>query len=239
MPEYFPSSEVAGNLWAEYKKTNEYKRNRIPLVAIRQDHPIIIRREEEGLTRIVTQLETELSNTKILYLKKLQERAPSEWIREWLAYHKILFGRVLKFCGVYRREDVWFDTIDASEKDYKIPSSRLVPSRMSDLANDVCHLLTKQLDSFEAKLKTMAKIHFEFIRIHPFMDGNGRIGRIIIDQLCLAFSLPTVMGGYPRADIKQRRAYHEAIKDCCYDPTCEKLAQWIRYKLEERTKELA
>ena len=85
----------------------------------------------------------------------------------------------------------------------------------------------------------MAEIHYKFIRIHPFMDGNGRIARIIIDQLCLAFSLPTVMGGYPRADVKQRRAYHSAIKDCCYNPDYTKLIQWIKSKLDHITLQLA
>ncbi len=239
MSEFYHISEVIRNLWAEYEKTSEYRSDTQPIVGIKQDHPIIIRREEEGLGRIVDRLENELSNSKILYLKKLRDRVPSEWVFEWLTYHRILFGRVLKSCGVYRSKDVWFDTIEASEKDYKIPSFRLAPSRMSDLAGKVCDLLTQGQETYEEKLKIMAIIHFEFIRIHPFTDGNGRIGRIIIDQLCLAFSLPTVMGGYPRANIKQRRAYHEAIKACCFDPDCARLTQWIKSKIEERTKKLS
>lgn len=238
MSDFYDISDVVDNLRAEYSKTPEYKNSELPLVGIKQDHPIIIRREEEGLDRIVDRLQNELGNSKILYLKKLQQRTPAEWIKEWLTYHKTLFERVFRLCGRFRRIDVWFDTMDASENDYKIPSHILVPSRMSDLAGNVCALLKDQKDDLESKLKTMSKIHFEFIRIHPFTDGNGRIGRLIIDQLCLAFSLPTVMGGYPRADLKQRKAYHEAIKDCCYDLDCSKLMLWIRSKLEERSKQL-
>jgi len=133
MSEFYHVSEVVANLWSEYGKTSEYKSDTQPIVGISQDHPIIIRREEEGLRRIVDRLGNELSNSKILYLKKLRERVPSEWVSEWITYHRILFERVLKSCGVYRRKDVWFDTIEASEKDYKIPSNRLVPSRMSNL----------------------------------------------------------------------------------------------------------
>lgn len=238
MSEFYHRTEVVTNLWDEYKKTSEYKRDTEPIVAISQDHPIIIRREEEGLHRIVDSLESELSNSKILYLKKLQGRVPSEWLSEWLTYHRVLFERVLTSCGCFRRKDVWFDTIEASEKDYKIPSYRLVPSRLSDLAGNVTRLINEQDGSLKAKLKIMAIIHFEFIRIHPFADGNGRLGRMIIDQLCLAFSLPTVMGGYPRANLKQRRAYHEAIKDSCYDPDCTRLTTWIQGKLEEKDKQL-
>lgn len=239
MAEFYHKDDVVDNLWAEYEKTDLFKRSKEPLVGIPQDHPIIVRREEEGLSRIVSMLGNELSDVKVLYLKKLQDRASSEWASEWLTYNRILFERVHKICGVYRRKEVWFDTIDASENDYKIPNSLLVPSRIAELADTVRALLNETHDELEAKVAVMAKIHFEFIRIHPFADGNGRIGRMIIDQLCLAFSLPTVMGGYPRADLKQRRAYHSAIKDCCYDPDCKKLIQWITSKLEDNAKLLA
>ncbi len=106
MSEFYHRSEVVANLWAEYVKTPEYKRNPEPIVGIRQDHPIIVKREEDGLRRIVNRLENELSNTRVLYLKKLQQRVPSEWYTEWLTYHKILFDRVLKSCGTYRTKDV-------------------------------------------------------------------------------------------------------------------------------------
>ena len=40
----------------------------------------------------------------------------------------------------------------------------------------------------EAKEKTLEEIiafHVEFERIHPFQDGNGRVGRLIIFKECL------------------------------------------------------
>lgn len=238
MSDYYHFKEVVDNLWLEYRKTLEYRNSPDKLVAIRQNHPIIVRREEEGLKIIISTIEKNLGDERTLYLEKLASRRPSEWIAEWLKYHKILFSRVLKDCGKYRSKDVWFDTLEASENDYKIPSHRLVPARMSELVYEVCHLVSNVGNNPENQLRTMAKIHFEFIRIHPFADGNGRIGRLIIDQLSLAFSFPTVMGGYPRANLKQRLAYHKAIKACCFDTECTQLTQWIRSKLDIVTKEL-
>ena len=37
----------------------------------------------------------------------------------------------------------------------------------------------------EATLEEIAKFHLVFERIHPFQDGNGRIGRIIAFKECL------------------------------------------------------
>lgn len=232
MANYYHKSDVVDNLWLEFKKTPEYKASRTPLVGIRQDHSIVIRREEEGLNMLVSRLENELGNTKILYLNKLRQRKPADWVKEWLEYNGILFSRVLRKRGRFRQKNVWFDTLDASEKDYKIPDYRYVPTRVAELATEVRSLIQKDKIDMTEKLRMIAKIHFEFIRIHPFEDGNGRIGRLIVDQMCLAFSLPAMVG-YPRADINQRRAYHAAIKDSCYDPDFSKLTQWIGSKLEK------
>ena len=37
----------------------------------------------------------------------------------------------------------------------------------------------------DASLKDIANFHYKFERIHPFQDGNGRIGRFIILKQCL------------------------------------------------------
>lgn len=41
--------------------------------------------------------------------------------------------------------------------------------------------------------EALAKIHCEFERIHPFLDGNGRTGRLILHLLLLRLGLPPTM----------------------------------------------
>lgn len=54
----------------------------------------------------------------------------------------------------------------------------------------------------------IAKFHLEFERVHPFCDGNGRIGRVLMNYQLLRL-------GFPRLIIrdKEKDQYYDAFKD--------------------------
>lgn len=57
-------------------------------------------------------------------------------------------------------------------------SPREVPARMKALMADYRSLHKPELDD-------LLEFHYRFERIHPFQDGNGRIGRLILLKECL------------------------------------------------------
>lgn len=69
-------------------------------------------------------------------------------------------------------------------------------------------LLQSYAKSNEHIVTKLAKFHIEFEAIHPFIDGNGRTGRLLVN-------LELTKAGYPPIDIKfsDRVAYYNAFDE--------------------------
>ncbi|CJM22496.1 Fic family protein [Streptococcus pneumoniae] len=67
-------------------------------------------------------------------------------------------------------------------------------------------LLERYENSKEDIVTRLARFHIEFESIHPFIDGNGRTGRLLVN-------LELMKAGYPPIDIKftDRLKYYEAF----------------------------
>ncbi len=52
-----------------------------------------------------------------------------------------------------------------------------------------------------------AVVHNQFENIHPFQDGNGRVGRILLNNILLKHGMPPV-----NIELKNRRQYYSALQ---------------------------
>lgn len=72
--------------------------------------------------------------------------------------------------------------------------------------------------------RKVARYHIEFERIHPFEDGNGRTGRLLINYELLKNDLPPVV-----ITKDDRVKYFELLRN----QDTEKLAEWLKQLSEE------
>lgn len=96
--------------------------------------------------------------------------------------------------GVYRRVPV------------TILGARHTPVQPYLIESKLIELLEWYNTSDIDLISKLARFHIEFEAIHPFIDGNGRVGRLLVNLELMKF-------GYPPIDIKfkDRMAYYDAF----------------------------
>ena len=93
--------------------------------------------------------------------------------------HKILMdGNVRKpeLIGRYRDQQNYIGKNDETHTITFIPPS---PDEVEELMTNLIEYMNNPNDSYRPLVRT-AIIHAQFETIHPFMDGNGRVGRMLI-----------------------------------------------------------
>ena len=62
-------------------------------------------------------------------------------------------------------------------------------SKPEQVAGDIQNLLAWYTNKEHISFEDIVEFHFHFERIHPFQDGNGRVGRLIAFKECLKHNL--------------------------------------------------
>jgi len=119
--------------------------------------------------------------------------------------------------GVYRRIPV---TIMGAN--HEPPQPYLVPVQMEQF-------IAAQKEVRRHPIENAALFHLDFEGIHPFIDGNGRTGRLLLNLMLMQH-------GYPPIDVKfaDRKRYYACFDNYYKDKTATPMVEMVSEYLDER-----
>ena len=110
-------------------------------------------------------------------------------IRDIKQLHSLVLGDKPKHKGIFRCEDVY------------IFGSEVKPYNHFDIERSMNELVENYNTSNLHPLLRVAEFHVHFEHIHPFLDGNGRTGRLLINLELLKFNYLPINIKYADRDV--------------------------------------
>jgi Fic family protein len=153
---------------------------------------------EQGITiggkSLREHLEVQNHPEALRYIEEIANRELREI--DILTLHQVIMRGIIDTAGAYRTTEV------------RIAGTNVIPPP----AYEVPFLMRKLIDwvntnpSELVPVELAAVLHHKFENIHPFIDGNGRVGRLLMNLILLRF-------GYPIAVIQRvdRKKYLDAL----------------------------
>ncbi len=157
----------------------------------------------KNLEGITTRDEMEVFETGYLWSA---ERVLVEQIKEDQTFtvedlcsmHQLWLGKVYSWAGRYRQVNISKDTFDFA-------MARVIPTMMQAFERDQLTKYTPCLfEDNDDVAMALAEVHVELMLIHPFREGNGRLGRLLATLMALQAGLPPLnfseMAGHLKED---------------------------------------
>ena len=188
--------------WTRFKEAFTYDTNAIEgsLVEANEVADILEKREWPKDKTKEDISETYGVAEAIDYIRATKEQVSLKLIKE---LHRIVFKNSKPFAGKFRAKGVEVVVADG----YGNVVHRGAPSaRVEGLLMELVGWYGKNKRKYPP-LVLAAVVHNQFENIHPFQDGNGRVGRLLLNNVLLKHGLPPV-----NIELKNRIEYYAALQ---------------------------
>jgi Fic family protein len=171
------------------------------------------------------EIETKGVAKAIEYIKNTKEDLSLDLI---LKLHKFCFEGSKHFAGQFRKVNVVIKNYEG-----KIIHSGVPKEELKDYLNDFINWYKENKKKFKP-LVLAAILHNQFEHIHPFEDGNGRIGRLLLNFILLKNNYPPI-----NIMIEDRQEYYKSLQEYSKNddlkPTLKLLIKQYKKTLKEVT----
>jgi len=122
-----------------------------------------------------------IATDKLIGTYDREHRFTAEDIR---AMHKIWLSDIYEWAGEYRQ-------VNVSKDDFLFAASLHIPQLMAEFEKGPLRTHTPcNFKQWDFIIKALAEVHVEFVLIHPFREGNGRVARLLAILMALQAGLP-------------------------------------------------
>ena len=136
----------------------------------------------------------------IKYIRKTKEHLSLDLIK---TLHKIIFKNSKSFAGKFRAKGVEVAVVDS----HRNVIHRGAPQKqIIKLLKELVRWYEKNKNKYHP-IVLAAVIHNQFENIHPFQDGNGRVGRLLLNNILLRHNMPPV-----NIELKNRFEYYKTLQ---------------------------
>ncbi len=110
--------------------------------------------------------------------------------------HEVVMRGILEEAGRYRTRNV------------RITGATKTPPDWTKVVGLMDNLIKETAESKKHPVETAALLHYKFAEIHPFVDGNGRVARLITNLYLISRGYPTIV-----LKIEDRMKYYRVLRD--------------------------
>ena len=119
-----------------------------------------------------------------------------------LDLHRIAFGHLYDWAGKWRTTNIIVGQLEP-------PQPYQVVQLMYQFVDNL-NFKISIANTLEEKIDCLLYAHYEFIRIHPFNNGNGRTGRMLMNLVAMKFGFKPLVLHHREGE--SRRIYIDAMK---------------------------
>lgn len=139
-------------------------------------------------------------NEAILFIRMAKEHISLDLIQK---IHKIVFKNSQPSAGKLRKKG---EEVVVINSEGKIVHEGAPQARIKHLLRELIKWYNNNKEKYPG-LILGAVVHNQFENIHPFADGNGRVGRILLNNILIKHNLPPI-----NIDFKNRIEYYVSLQ---------------------------